>query len=276
MPSAEVALHEFVSEQKRLLDSELRAEEDSGDVGKNNEAHPKDDGSRDGGYFLRNINVVDTSVGLYGRTVVTFGNSSQQATSEADNDIMPKKCSRSSTLLQAHRLTVGDEVQVLPNNGRGYTSTKKSKYDGGVICAVDDVSVSVALFSGNTNSRQQSSISSGKDSTKKQGKKSNKEEDPDGDGEMLGGNPPYALIPRSSVEVHNKMISALDELDKFGVSHPIAGDIVMAAFEPNNSKHNTDMTRERIEALDSECNLASTKLDFSQREAVVTPILQSI
>mmetsp|Transcript_20073 Transcript_20073/g.43547 ORF Transcript_20073/g.43547 Transcript_20073/m.43547 type:complete len:1062 (+) Transcript_20073:135-3320(+) len=260
MVSAEVALHEFVTKQKRLLESELRTEEDVAE-GKNK---TKDDG-RDGGFFLRNIDVIDTSVGLYGRSVVAFGNASQQS-SESDNDTSKNQSSPASTLLQAHRLTVGDEVQILPNNGKGFQSGKKSKHAGGVICAVDDVSVSVAL-SGGDGGRQQSS--SGKGSSKKQEKKMNKEESLDDDGEMLGGNPPYALIPKSNVEVHRKMVIALDELEKHGVSHPVAGDIVMAAFEPNNPKHNTEMTRARIEAVEGECNLASSKLDNSQREAVV-------
>jgi len=264
MVSAEVALQDFVIKQKRFLELELRAEED-GDDGKTN-AQTKKDG-RDGGYLLRNLDAMDTSVGLYGRTVVTFGNASQES-SESDNDTANNRSSQASTFLQAHRLTVGDEVKILPNNGKGSQSGKKSKHAGGVICAVDDVSVSVALFGGDGGSRRQQS-SSGKDSSKKQGKKSNKEEDPDDDGDMLRGNPPYSLIPKSSVEVHQKIISALDELERHGVSHPIAGGIIMAAFEPNNPKHDTEMTRSRIEALESECNLASTKLDHSQREAVV-------
>ena len=66
------------------------------------------------------------------------------------------------------------------------------------------------------------------------------------------------------------MIHALDELERNGVSHPVAGDIVLAAFEPGNSKHNNEtMTRSKIDALDEECGLRSTRLDYSQREAVV-------
>jgi len=268
-------LQEFVSEQKRLLELELRAEEDGSSDTKKNPHSPKDDG-RDGGYLLRNLDAIDTSVGLYGRTVMTFGTvaSSVPESSEADNDAAKSKGSKSqasSSLLQAHRLTVGDEVQILPNNGKGSSqSGKKSRHGGGVICAVDNVSISVALFGGDGDSRrrQQQQSSSEKVSTKKQARK-NKDEDPDDGGDILGGNPPFALIPKSNVEVHHKMVSALDDLQRQGVGHPIAGDIVMAAFEPNNPKHNTDLTRSRIEALESECNLSSTRLDYSQREAVV-------
>jgi hypothetical protein len=261
MLSADVTLQEFVSNQKRLLELELRSEEDAS-VGKKD-----DDAGRDGGFFLRNIDVINTSVGLYGRTVVAFGNVAfQQLVDSLENTNTNSNSSESSNLLQAHRLTVGDEVQILPNNGRGFQGGKKSKHFGGVICAVDNVSISVALFGGDADSRRQSETS-----VKKRGKKANKEDDEpcDDDSELLGGNPPYALIPKSNVEVHQKMMIALDELQKHGVSHPVAGDIVMAAFEPNYSTHNSGITRSTIEALESECNLASSRLDYSQREAVV-------
>ena len=115
MLSADV-LQEFVSNQKRLLELELQSEEDAS-VGKKD-----DDAGRDGGFFLRNIDVIDASVGLYGRTVVAFGNlSSQQSVELSENNNANNSDSlESSKLLQAHRLTVGDEVQILPNNGKGF------------------------------------------------------------------------------------------------------------------------------------------------------------
>lgn len=264
-------LHEFVSNQKRLLELELRAEEDAG-VDPTN----KDDASRDGGFVLRNIDIIDTTVGLYGRTVVTFGNASQQqsVTDESATMTTNKNGGRSSTsssshLLQAHRLTVGDEVQILPNNGKGFQGKKKSRHIGGVVCAIDDVSISIALFSEDASSNSKQSTAAKK--WKKAGSKEidERHHDDDGDGEMLGGNPPYALIPKSNIEIHQKMIAALDDLDKYGVDHPIAGSIVMAAFEPNKPMHSTTMTRSRIESLELECNLESSRLDYSQREAVV-------
>eukprot|EP00984_Skeletonema_dohrnii_P022629 scaffold11728_cov66-Skeletonema_dohrnii-CCMP3373.AAC.4 len=138
MASAEVALQEFVATQKRLLELELRAEEDASTItttGRDNEANR--------GFFLRNVDVVDTSVGLYGRTVVTFGNSSTEPSSN-DNDGK----NATSKLLPSHRLTVGDEVAVLAKNGKGslFQSSKKSKSIGGVICASDETSISVAMF----------------------------------------------------------------------------------------------------------------------------------
>lgn len=262
MLSADV-LQEFVSNQKRLLELELQSEEDAS-VGKKD-----DDAGRDGGFFLRNIDVINTSVGLYGRTVVAFGNVAPQQSvdsSENTNTNSNSNSRESSNLLQAHRLTVGDEVQILPNNGRGFQGGKKSKHIGGVICAVDNVSISVALFGGDADSRRQPETS-----VKKRGKKANTEDDEpcDDDSVLLGGNPPYTLIPKSNIEVHQKMMIALDELQKHGVSHPVAGDIILAAFEPNNPKHNLGITHSTIEALESECNLSSSRLDYSQREAVV-------
>ena len=272
------SLQEFVSEQKRLLELELHAEEDT------NNAQTKDcDGGRDGGGFvLRDIDVIDTSVGLYGRTVVSFGNLAQyqSATTNGSSDDQPGTSKNegghilsSSKLLQAHRLTVGDEVQILPNNGKGFQSGgKKSKAVSGVICAVDDISISVALFS--TDNNNNNNNGSKKDGTsKKQDKKKKKSIQHEvvdlDDNDFIGGSPPYAMIPKSNVEVHNKMISALDQLEKYGINHPIAGEIIMAAFEHDNPNHVAEITRSKIEALESEFNLSSSKLDYSQREAVV-------
>ena len=256
------SLHEFISNQKRLLELELRAEEDAGvDHPTKITAQSKDDASsRDGGFILRNVDIIDTSVGLYGRTVISFGN----VVSSSEENIKTS----SNHLLQAHRLTVGDEVQIIPNNGKGFQGGKKSRHIGGVVCALDDVSISVALFGDDASSSSKQSTAAAKKG-KKAGNQGNEPQHDDGDGEMLGGNPPYALIPKSNIEVYQKMITALDDLDKYGVNHPIAGSIVMAAFEPNNHVHNTKMTRSRIESLELECNLKSSRLDYSQREAVV-------
>lgn len=270
--SAEVSLHDFVTQQKRLLESELRAEEDEVTVVQNNNANGggqqmrNDDGrNRDGGFFLRNIDIIDTSVGLYGRTVISFGSINEPSISDNDTSGSSNKSSSSSKLLPAHRLTVGDEVQILPNNGKGF---QKKASKGGVISAVDDMSISVALFNADSNRKQSSSDKSRSQTKKIQGKK-NREDDDYVDDEMLGGNAPYSLIPQSNIEVHNKMLAALDQLAKHGVNHPIAGAIIMEAFETNNPKHNTEMSRSRIETLESECGLASSKLDYSQKEAIV-------
>ena len=157
-------------------------------------------------------------------------------------------------------------MQILPNNGKGFQSAgTRATQSGGVICAVEDVSISVALFGGDAaNSKQKSSS---KNTAKKSLQDAGETND---ESEMLPGKPPYALVPKSNVDVHQKLINALDELERNGGSHPIAGDIILAAFESANSKHNTEMiTRSQINAHEEACDLASTRLDYSQREAVV-------
>mmetsp|Transcript_20041 Transcript_20041/g.40182 ORF Transcript_20041/g.40182 Transcript_20041/m.40182 type:complete len:1074 (-) Transcript_20041:590-3811(-) len=259
MASAEVALQEFVATQKRLLELELRAEEDASTAitasttsGRDSEANR--------GFFLRNVDVVDTSIGLYGRTVVTFGNASTEPSS---NDSEGKNAS--SKLLPSHRLTVGDEVAVLAKNGKGsqFQSSKKSKSIGGVICASDETSISVALFG--DSSKHQRTGGGAKDKKKEALDNDNI----DDDGEMLGGPPPYSIVPKSSAEVHKKMVVSLGNLEKQGVNHSVARDIITAAFEPNNPNYKVDLPSSRVEALEKEYNLDSTNLDYSQKEAII-------
>ncbi len=251
MTSAEVALQEFVATQKHLLEVELRAEEDASTTittsSRENEA--------DRGFFLRNVDVIDTSIGLYGRTVVTFGNASTDPSS-----------TNVSKLLPSHRLTVGDEVAVLAKNGKGSQSqsSKKSKSIGGVICASDETSISVALF-GDSNKHQRTGGSKNK---KKESLDSDNNMDDD-DGEMLGGPPPYSIVPKSSAEVHRKMVLTLDNLEKQGVNHSIAREIITAAFEPSNPNYKYDLTSARAGALEKEYNLDTTNLDYSQKEAII-------
>lgn len=248
MSSAEVALQKFVETQKRLLALELRAEEDastpSAAAGCDNEA--------DRGFFLRNVDVIDTSIGLYGRTVVTFGSVGSTEPTQ-------------SKLLQSHRLTVGDEVAILAKNGKGsqLVNSKKSKSVGGVICALDYFSISVALFG---DSRQQRRTGA-KGECDKQNEASS-DDNVDDDGEMLGGPPPYSIVPKSSEEVHRKMVLALDNLERHGVNHSVAREVITAAFEPDNPKHGVDLLPARLESLESEYNL-STNLDYSQKEAIL-------
>ena len=273
--SAEVSLREFVSKQQRLLELELRSEEEE----ENKTPGNKDDGRIDGGYVLRSLDVIDTSVGLYGRTVVSFGSAPQSLPELAQSGTDPPSQNKwaSRQFLPAHRLTVGDEVQILPKNGKGASrgndsrNGKKSRRVGGVVSAVDDYTISIALSGGGDNfgNRQQNS---GNDTRQKQGKKSDKKEaeDADDDGELFGGPPPYSLVPRSNVEVHQKMTMALEKLERHGVNHPIAGNIIMAAFDLNtNSKQAVGISQTRMETLEKELNLSSTRLDYSQKEAVM-------
>jgi len=254
--SAEINLQQFVSLQKRLLELELRADEEhDGNSG-------KDTIGDGGGFFLRNVDVIDTSIGLYGRTVVSFGQNTTTNFDSKDSEAKQVAAALSSwPLLAAHRLTVGDEIEVLPKNAKTANSKTKSKRVGGVVCAVNDYSISIAL-----EDKKRQSSNGGKSSYKK-----NDVDDVelDEESDMLGGTPPYTLVPRSGVEVHKKMISALNEMEKYGVHHPIAGDIILSAFEPSNSLIDDKMTKSRIEELENEYNLSSTKLDYCQKEAII-------
>lgn len=264
MVSAEVSLQEFVSKQKRLLELELRSEEEGGPAN----TRQNDDGD----YVLRNLDVADTSVGLYGRTVVSFESTSQNTedtkTPDSLETIDLNKSAR--LILPAHRLTVGDEVEILPRNGKGASRRSKDSQDGrkprrstGVVSAVDDYTISVALSGGKSQN--------GSNKTRqKQDLKMNAKETDDGndDDDLLGGSPPYSLVPRSNVEVHHKMVFALEEMEKYGVNHPISGSIIMAAFEPN-SVNAANMSQVRKDELDQELNLSSSRLDHSQKEAVM-------
>ncbi|KAK1745169.1 DNA helicase [Skeletonema marinoi] len=252
MTSAEVALQEFVATQKRLLELELRAEEDASTAITTSTTSGRDS-EANRGFFLRNVDVVDTSIGLYGRTVVTFGNASTEPSS---NDSEGKNAS--SKLLPSHRLTVGDEVAVLAKNGKGsqFQSSKKSKSIGGVICARMKL---VYL------SKHQRTGGGAKDKKKEVLDNDNI----DDDGEMLGGPPPYSIVPKSSAEVHKKMVVSLDNLEKQGVNHSVAREIITAAFEPNNPNYKVDLPSSRVEALEKEYNLDSTNLDYSQKEAII-------
>jgi ATP-dependent RNA/DNA helicase IGHMBP2 len=175
----------FVAEQKELLALELQADEEPND----------DDRSTND---LGNLEVSDVSVGLYGRTVVQLTLRSFDTSSKL------------KAVLPAHRLTVGDEVEVL--------SKKKSKngFPGGVVCEVSETHVSVALFT-------KSAAGTKKDS-----------QEGEGDEQDEFGSPPLTLLPRSSADVNRKLMNALTTLEKHGSNHPVAGQLIQALFCPVN------------------------------------------
>ena len=251
---------QFTTKQKRLLDLELHADQtDPSEISTDRDG---------GGFFLRNVQVIDTSVGLYGRTVISFGPNHTSSTANTNGYSNGESgiISKSTPLLAAHRLTVGDEIEILPKN----TAKGKSPRASGVVCTVDDYSISIAL---SEKKRQPTSFN--KQSSKKKDAVQFVNSCEEDDEDLLGAGP-YTLIPRSGVEVHKKMVMALDELEKHGVDHPIAGEVISAAFgaskhvQSGSILHGDDgMTKERIEELERECHLELTKLDYSQKEAVV-------
>ena len=255
----------FIEAQRRLLELELRAEEDAADAA----SKSKDNDDTGGCFFLRNVDIVDTSVGLYGRTVVSFAAVDGSSTWE-QSEVGGCASKRGSTqnLLPAHRLTVGDVVDVLPNNGK----TKSIKRSSGVICGVTDCSISVALGADSKSQRKQTANSE-RNNAKRKGRGSAGDDELDDHEMALGGDGPYCLVPASNVEVHRKMVSALVQLEKNASDdRSPAIDIIRAAFQPNDPKFRTDLSRLDIEKFERVCGLSETRLDHSQREAVITAL----
>jgi DNA polymerase alpha-associated DNA helicase A len=213
---------EFVAEQRELLNLEFEADSDE------TATTSKDERAA---HILLNLEASDLSVGLYGRTVVELSLVGDNAAGEVR--------------LPAHRFTVGDEVQIRKQN--------KKNSPTGVISAVSDTFINVALS-------QNNSSKGGKDA-KSQSKKKNGAEDDEDEVGILS-QPPFSLVPMSSVQVHRKMVRALDELEKQGAGHPIAGHIVEAMFH-SDLKFNEHETHAR-----SEIQPFNPSLDQSQLEAI--------
>lgn len=182
------SISSFVVEQRELLALELQADEEQDGDSEERTSH-----------LLGNLEASDVSVGLYGRTVVRLNLWSEKP----------------GNLLPAHRLTVGDEVEI--------RSKQKPKhgFPGGVISEVSDTHVAVALFSKTSSDNKKSS--NGHDDN---------DNDNDNDSEDGFGSPPLTLVPRSSIDVHRKLLSALFDLEKQGVNHPVAGPVIHAMFHP--------------------------------------------
>ena len=218
---ADSVIRQFVAEQRELLNLELQAEEETASAANG----PGDEGHAS--HVLGNLDASDVSVGLYGRTVVELTVWSEKT---EDGNV---------SLLPAHRFTVGDEVEI-----RSKHNNAKNRYPSGVISAVSDTSVSVALF---------------QDSHRKKKQQAQQETEEGGDEDVLGL-PPLSLLPKSSVEVHRKMLQALEKLEKQGVNLPIAGRVVGAMFSADPSRDPPS----RISPIEP----YNTRLDQSQLEAI--------
>lgn len=225
-------IREFVNEQRELLELELNSEQDEA-ANAAEDAHVSQKT-----VALRNLEASDVSVGLYGRTVVQL----TMLPNDGRSGGPPK-------LLPAHRFTVGDDVEIHSKND------KKEHTKGGVISVVTDTSISVALF-------QKSEGNSKRDDKKKSANNNEEEEDND-----VVGSPPLTLIPRSSVEVHRKLVAGLVELERHGASHPIAGPLVEALFSPPTKTPSTIFPRP-IQPFNE-------KLDESQLGAIAFALEQN-
>lgn len=234
----DAVIRQFVAEQKELLDLELQSEQEQqvGGLTTTGTQQAGNDEQR-ASHILGNLDASGVSVGLYGRTVVELTVwSSNESSSKSPSSSSEQG---SSALLSAHRFTVGDEVEIRSKQ----SSSGKKGYPGGVISAVSDTSVSVALFS----------------STKRGGGKSQQQEEQDDEDGV--GEPPLSLLPKSSVEVHRKLIAALDRLEKHGIDHPIAGRVVEALFQADPSRDPTGNKPQQNTPFNA-------NLDESQRDAI--------
>ncbi|KAL3939419.1 MAG: hypothetical protein SGBAC_005861 [Bacillariaceae sp.] len=229
---SEGIIREFVAKQRELLGLEFEAESP-------NESSSTKSSDDRASHVLASLEVSDISVGLYGRTVVQLSSMTAEKSSE-------------EVLLPAHRFTAGDEVQIRKQNRKDSPT--------GVICGVADTFVSVALFerknNGNSNKKGANNNNSNSNNNNKQPKKN----DQDADENDFLSQPPFSLVPMSSVEVHKKMIKALDALEKHGANHPICGSVVRAMFDPDLSLK----TAKHAANFDA----FNANLDASQMEAI--------
>lgn len=168
----DAAVRSFVAKQRDWLLKELQCENET-------LSSATEEGRS---LVLQQLEAVDVSVGLYGRTVVAL-----EAISSS---------SQTPSLLPAHRFTTGDEVEIRSKSA----ASSSRKNPSGVISLVTENRISVSLFDG---------IES--------------------DSEHLA--PPLSMLPKSSIEIHKKLMHALDELEKNGTNHPMAGGVVQAAFD---------------------------------------------
>lgn len=192
-------IHSFVIRQKELLTLELEAETEE------SVSTTTQKGEKASSSILRNVQIQNVSVGLYGRTVLHLANGED-----------PDK------LLPSHKLKVGDDVEIFQKS--------ESSKRGGVVCTVTETYMEIAMFGSN---------------------KSNDEEGLEG---LL------SVVPRSSVDVHNKLLQSLDDLQKYGVNHAISGKVVAGCFQ--------QMTTTPVLGQSGLNTLLNDNLDSSQIEAI--------
>ena len=262
-------IHKYASNQRRLLELELRSEEEEANTvsdekksqGKGGRSNGNTDASKSDEegrtcHILRNLQVDEWNVGLMGRTIVTLTsmkineNTGQIGVDDENND-------KNSNMLPAHRIKVGDEIEIMSkynekpiskldedslsrdqdgtsNKNKNQTKKKKS---GGVVSAVTDTMISVALF-GNTNNLASSNNSSNNISDNNNNNNSLTTNDQDEELQNLLGSPPLVVVPKSSVEVHKKMMKVLNKLEDEGENHALAGNVIRAVFDPVHFKSN--------------------------------------
>lgn len=250
-------IHEHVQNQKKLLDLELRSEQEeqkesfstsssssSSSCAKHKTAgEEREEGLKSSSRILNNLELEDWSIGLMGRTIVTF---STIVSTDNQHDSAKK------SLLSAHRLSVGDQVEILHksdsihNNSSNILSTKNNRRHrpNGVISALTDKTISIALSTGGNHHQQHSNSSNN-----------------DEENGVLGSlSPPYTILPQSSVDVHRKLLKSLDMLAKHGDGHRFAGSVIRTIFDTTSSSPSS--------APLSKITPFNKNLDSSQLEAI--------
>lgn len=256
--NSDTTIHEYVTNQKRLLELELKSEEEEEANQRSHVPQKQTDetSTRGGGKsrILSNLKVEEWSIGLMGRTVITLvsmkgngsGSSSSSSTNggkeaeedKSTNEKNVKKSDMPLMLLPSHRITVGDEVEIMSKHNndqmsKSSSSEKKRKKSGGVVSAVTDTMISIALYGNqnhkmNHNSNQKES-SNNKSTTSTTTNDQQQEEET----QLLLGSPPLIVVPKSSVEVHKKMVHVLNQLQDEGLDHPFAGSVIRSVFDPS-------------------------------------------
>ena len=244
-------LRNYVIKQRRLLELELHSDQEETTNAasmKTSKGEGIDDAapSRTSTRILNNLQLDHFSVGLMGRTVIQLSASS---VTTLEGDANPKD-NKTDRLLPAHRLTVGDEVEIIsknaPKSSRAYQRGGLRKNAiGGVISSVTDSTVSIALFS------------------KVDGPANNNTQSDEEESRILGGAPPFSVIPRSSIAVHHKMTDALHELERQGLDHPVAGSVLRAVFDPSSDEETAPTPLPKHDFVPFNSNL-----DDSQLEAI--------
>lgn len=219
------AIYDFVQCQKRLLQREFDEEQEEpmsdNKVNRVNGESPQT--------AIRNLEVVDVSLGLVGRTVLTLKpitasiDPSYTGTSSCTADrAEPSKVKLNLTnVLPSHRLAVGDDVEILGKDFQRQNPSNKSSRGviAGVVSAITDESISIVLYPQNNGSTQRA------------GQKDGTPDDPAADDiDDLCYSSPLTVLPRSSIQAHRKIMQSLDDLSTYGVGHEIAGSIIQAAF----------------------------------------------
>jgi ATP-dependent RNA/DNA helicase IGHMBP2 len=264
---------DFVAKQRELLDLELQAENDESKPQQNNNPKKPDDkqeGERRRSHILGRLEASEVSVGLYGRTVVRLSLWSSQEkidTNTSNNDekvgSTTKLSSNGLSLLPAHKFTVGNEVEIHTKGSGG----KDKKTVGGVISAISDTFVSVALSSSSNSSspsKQQQNKGSGNNNNNNKSKKNDTVDDNENDETDILDCVPLQLVPKSSIVVNKKLVAALTRLERHGADHPIAGSVIRTMF-PSFSTALKDTSKIQQQNQPKPFN---PSLDESQRNAI--------